>query len=309
MGSGKTVLVSGATSQLGVFLLPRLQAQGFQVRAISRRAPISPLQVADGVYWVHPDFVTRLVVNGDPARVAGADYLISCGPIDLAEKLIRSHPGLCGAVVFSTSSVLSKENSGDRSESRHMAEIAKQESRLKALCAVHHLALLLLRPTLIYGCGLDRNISVLAGLGKRFGFIPVAGQANGLRQPVHADDLAELAVRALTVDELPCLESQVCGGSTLTYRSMAGKVAAACERPIRLVTLPAWMLAGAVRAASLLDPWKHLNAEMVRRQNLDLVFDDSRLRESLAYDPRHFQPGPEDFAIPEKARRFQLPDA
>lgn len=301
--------MSGATSQLGVFLLPRLQSQGFKVRAISRRAPISPLKVADGVYWVHPDSVTRQADHGGTTRGAGADYLISCGPIDLAGKLIRSHPGLRGAVVFSTSSVLSKENSVNRSESRHMAEIAQQESRLKALCAGHSLALLLLRPTLIYGCGLDRNISVLAGLGKRFGFIPVAGQANGLRQPVHADDLAELAVRALTAGEPLCLESQVCGGNTLTYRDMAGKVAAACDRRIRLVTLPAWMLAGAVRAASLLGPWKHLNAEMVRRQNLDLVFDDSRLRESIAYDPRPFQPGPEDFAIPDEARRLQLPGA
>ncbi len=35
----ETVFVTGASSQLGVFLLPRLSAAGFRVLAFSRKAP------------------------------------------------------------------------------------------------------------------------------------------------------------------------------------------------------------------------------------------------------------------------------
>jgi nucleoside-diphosphate-sugar epimerase len=65
------------------------------------------------------------------------------------------------------------------------------------MCALRQLVLTLLRPTLIYGCGLDQNISRLARIIRLCRCMLVAGQARGLRQPVHADDLAALAVAAL----------------------------------------------------------------------------------------------------------------
>jgi hypothetical protein len=38
---------------------------------------------------------------------------------------------------------------------------------------------------------------------------------------------------------------------------------------------------------------------MVKRQNVDLVFDDREARELLGYDPRPFAPAESDFSIPE----------
>jgi nucleoside-diphosphate-sugar epimerase len=130
-------------------------------------------------------------------------------------------------VAFSSSSVLSKADSADPAERARMAAMAREEAALAAACAGRGLPLLLLRPTLIYGCGLDRNVSLLADLARRFGAIPLAGQAAGLRQPVHADDLAALAVQALTAPAPVSLDSPACGGSTLSYREMARRIAAA----------------------------------------------------------------------------------
>jgi len=45
------VTVTGASSQLGVFLLPHLQEAGFTVRAISRSAPLEPVEVRYRVSW------------------------------------------------------------------------------------------------------------------------------------------------------------------------------------------------------------------------------------------------------------------
>jgi nucleoside-diphosphate-sugar epimerase len=301
--------VSGASSQLGVFLLPRLRDAGFRVLALSRKAPAAPLEVADSVRWASPD---EAALPALAAAYGGPDFLVSCGPLALALRIVESAPGLRRVVAFSSSSVLSKADSADSAERARMAAMAREEAALASACAERSLPLLLLRPTLIYGCGLDRNVSLLADLARRFGAIPLAGRAAGLRQPVHADDLAALAVRALTAPAPLSLDSPACGGSTLSYREMARRIAAAMpdrsRGRVRLLTLPEWLLAGAVAALSWVPRWRHLNAEMARRQNRDLVFDDTALRQALAWSPRPFEPTPADFQIPARAQTLQLRD-
>ena len=302
----KRALVTGASSQLGIFLLPRLREAGFEVLAFSRRAPVSPLQTAESVNWVHPDYLERqqpdVIPEASPTRIV----LVSCGPLELACELIEKRPAISRVVAFSTSSVISKKNSADQQEKTLIGRIASQEQRLSNMCHEHGLPLLLLRPTLIYGCGMDSNVSLLRGLAQRFGAIPLAGAAQGQRQPVNADDLASLVASAVEQDAPVNLVSEVAGGSTLSYREMAERVAASCSKKVRLLTVPAGLLAAAVNGLSLLPPWKGLTAEMVKRQSIDLLFDDSALRKALNYDPRPFQPGPQDFKVPNHAQKLQL---
>ena len=291
----RTAVVTGASSQLGVFLLPRLQEAGFRVLAYSRKAPESPVDVSTAVRWMQP---------GHAAGAAG--YLVSCGPLDLACSMVARQTEVRRVVAFSTSSVLTKAGSENRGENLQMGKILRTEERLSVLCAEREIALALIRPTLIYGCGLDRNISLMARVGRRFGFIPVASEAAGLRQPVHADDLATLAVAYLLSDTMLSLESVACGGSTLSYREMMEKTAVACGPWVRTLTLNTHILAAAAWAASFLPGLRSVNTEMVRRQGRDMVFDDSVLRAALDYDPRPFQPGPGDLEIPDFAAELQL---
>lgn len=295
----ESVLVTGASSQLGVFLLPRLQQAGFRVLAFSRRCPSAGFDASGQVRWQPPGPI------GDDW--AGARRLVSCGPLGLAHDLVVKQGGLRRVVAFSTSSVLTKSGSANRVEREQMAKIQEQESRLIKGCENRGISLLLLRPTLIYGCGLDRNISMLARFGRKFGFIPLAGQAAGLRQPVHADDLAALAVRALRIDRAISMESVACGGSTLTYREMVEKIAACCGAGVSTPPLPPWLLGAIVQAASIVPSFRNMNIEMVRRQSRDMVFDDTALRNTIHYEPRSFEPGRADFEIPEAALQHQLP--
>jgi nucleoside-diphosphate-sugar epimerase len=292
----RTVAVTGASSQLGVFLLPCLQQAGFRVEAYSRKVGDAPVQVSEQVCWLKA---------GDPPGSTGAQALVSCGPLELAETMVSNSTELQRVIAFSTTSVSTKADSGNRAESRQMASIRTAEARLKAACQAQGTGLLLVRPTLIYGCGLDQNLSLLAKFGRRFGSIPVASNADGLRQPVHAGDLAELALEALLAEQAPRLESAACGGSTLSYREMVTRTAG-CFEGVRAVNLPPGLFILAVRLASLLPAYRGLNAEMVRRQVSDLLFDDSPLREALGFDPRPFQPLAEDFEIPVECQKLQL---
>jgi len=301
----ETVLVSGATSQLGVFLLPRLTEAGFSVLALSRRS--SESCVRTGVRWQQAE--TKTESSGEPRNGEGGSvrHLVSCGPLDLALALVERHRGLQRVVAFSTSSVVTKMGSRNRAEGLHMARISEHEDRLRERCEKEGIALLLLRPTMIYGCGLDRNISLLARFGKRFGVIPLAGKAAGLRQPVHADDLAAVAVSALLAEPAVNLDSVACGGSTLGYGEMAERIATACGA-VRTLAVPPALLSSLVRVTAVLPAFRGVNAEMVRRQGIDMVFDDEPLRSLLGFQPRPFEPRPEDFEIPPEAARFQ-PDS
>jgi nucleoside-diphosphate-sugar epimerase len=292
----ETVLVTGASSQLGVFLLPRLSIAGFRVLAFSRKAPELPAEVLESVHWVRPGQET-----------GPASHLVSCGPLGLAHKLVTSQRGLQRIVAFSTTSVLTKADSENRQEKALIARIRAEEQQLRTLCEKQDVALTLIRPTLIYGCGMDRTISLMAKFGRRFGFIPVASDANGLRQPVHADDLAELAVGCLLSETAIRLESAACGGSILSYREMMEKTATACGEGVRTMTLDSRVLAVAVRLAALLPGLGGINPEMVRRQGMDMTFDDSAFRTTVGYQPRLFDPLPGDFEIPGHARKYQLP--
>jgi len=291
-----TVLVSGASSQIGIFLLPGLVDAGFRVLALSRKAPASPVDVTEAVRW-----------SQSPGDHVAAKYLVSCGPLAVACDLAERCEGLERVAAFSTTSIQSKAESPDAEERALMAEIGLNERRLASICEKRNIALTLLRPTLVYGCGLDRNISLLARFGCRFGFIPLADGATGLRQPVHAGDLADAAVLSLLRREPLRLESAACGGSTLSYREMVERTAAACGPRVRTPGLNRRLLALLVRVVSLVPTTRGLNPEMVRRQGTDLVFDDSALREALAWSPRPFRPARADFEIPARSRALQLP--
>jgi len=303
----EVVCVTGASSQLGVFLLPRLRAAGFRVVAVSRTAPREPRECAEGVTWLNAEFLTVNPHGEKDERFPSPNHLVSCGPLALARRLVLRHPGLQRVVAFSSSSVLSKADSENRTERHHMAAMAADEDALIDVCAERGLPLLLLRPTLIYGCGLDRNISLLHDLARRFHRIPLAGAADGLRQPVHADDLAALAVRALRIERPVDAVSAACGGETLSYREMAQRIAALQTSPVHLLRLPGGLMASLIRILSPWPRWRGVNAEMVRRQNQDLVFDDSALRMALNWNPRPFEPRSEDFEVPDHCRALQLP--
>lgn len=290
-----TVVVTGASSQLGVFLLPRLQAAEFTVLALSRKAPAAPVEVAERVRWQQYG-----------QAVGPARHMVSCGPLEIACGLAAQITGLERVVAFSSSSVLTKAHSKNHDESRQMAKMRADEQRLAAKCEQLGIALALIRPTLIYGCGLDRNISLMAAIGRRFGLIPVASSAAGLRQPVHADDLAALAVSCLLNPGAIRFNGVACGGSALSYRDMMEKTAVACGAGVRIVTISTALLALAAGLASFLPGLSGVNSEMVRRQSRDMVFDDSEIRKAVDYDPRPFEPRPDDLQTPDFARKLQL---
>ena len=283
-------LVIGASSQVGHFLLPRLVARGFEVDALSRHARPDTMPPLDRVRWITPE----------EARARLPDYatLLSAGPLSLALDYARAMPAARALAVTSSSSVLSKADSPDAGERTLIEGLRQAEEGFRALARKRRIPLVILRPTLVYGCGLDRNLTRYAAFIRRFGFLPVSREAGGLRQPVHADDVAQALVAALLPRERRELVTPLCGGDTVDYRGMVRRIFTALDRPPRLLALPPSVLVAALRTASMLRITGDASPEMIRRQAVNLVFDDTQARRELGVRPRRFHPGPEAFSPP-----------
>lgn len=272
------VVVLGASSVTGRFLLARLVSAAVPVLAISRHAPASSVP---GVTWIEHDLET-----GPPPVQAAV--IVSLGPLKFAAGLAEALTGVRRLVALSSASVLFKQHSPDSEERGMIAELADCEHRLHQLAEARSMALTLLRPTLIYGGDADGNVSRIAGLAGRLPWLPYAGR--GLRQPVHADDLARIVITCLSHPEHSAGTWSLAGGEALSYPDMLRRIASRTGRAPRLLWMPAALLKLGVRLAHLAGRQRDIRPVMIDRQHQDLVVDDQPAREQLGWNPRPFRP-------------------
>ncbi len=105
---------------------------------------------------------------------------------------------------------------------------------------------------------------------------------------MHAEDLADAALAALISTKTHHKTYNLSGGETLTYRNMAERLFAAMGKKPRIFPLPFLPLVldvyGSLRHKS------HINGEMARRMNEDLVFSHEMAAHDFGYAPRPFLP-------------------
>lgn len=184
MSEGAIILLLGASGPVGRCFLDRTAGQRVRVIAISRR---DPARAWPHVTWIQHD------LERAPADVR-AGTLVSFGPLAHALSQVEQGIGLGRVIALSSASTVFKQRSADRAERRQMAGMIRCEEALIETCRARDIVLTLLKPTMIYGAGGDANVTRLAGLLSRLPIAPVAGR--GQRAPVHADDLARLAVES-----------------------------------------------------------------------------------------------------------------
>ena len=197
-------------------------------------------------------------------------------------------------VVLSSTSRFTKDASSDPEEQAVARRLAEAEARVQAWAESRGVEWVILRPTLIYGLGRDKNIAEIARFIRRFGFFPLFGKAEGLRQPVHAEDVAAACVAALQAHGAANRAYNLSGGETLAYREMVARIFAALGRRPRLLAVPLWVFSLAVAVLRRLPRYRHWSAAMALRMNRDLVFDHSAASRDFAFKPRAFAPSVED---------------
>ncbi len=291
IGFGR-VMVSGATSQIGRFLLPKLAAGGTEVYALSRHGGGDKQGDAGqhAVRWLCADLEQPAVTQIFPT----ADALIHIASIRLLPALVPAvaAKGVRRVIAFSSTGRFGKARSADPKEVELVARLVQAEEAVERLCSQHGIDWTIFRPTLIYGAGMDANVTTIAKLIRRLGVFPLLGEAKGGRQPVHAGDLAEACVLALEQPATFGKAYNLGGGEVLTYRQMVERIFAALEKRPRFVRVPIVAFRLALALVSLVPKYRDFNAEMARRMNEDLVFDHSEATRDFGYAPRPFSPLP-----------------
>lgn len=277
------VLVTGASSMVGDYLLPKLATDPTRpALALGRRRPSA---ASADVPWRPFDLAQR---QPFPAATAW----IHLAPLPLAPPHLAAaaEAGVRRLVAVGTTSRHVKHLSRRAAERRAAAAQRDAEAVLANRCPALGIRWTVLRPPLVYCEGRDGNVTALARLIRRAPLLPVAGRAEGLRQPLHAADLAWACHAVLDNPRTYDRAYDLPGGETLSYRALLERIASALGRRVRPVRVPAVLLDLALWTLALHPRFRHVNPEMGRRMNQHLVYDGAPAQRDFDFRPRPFAP-------------------
>lgn len=277
------LLVIGARSLVGRRLREQVASWDGEVRFTSRR-PLSGQSLIFDL--AHP-------ATFEPGLTF--ETVIMCSPIWLAtpavlERLVAL--GMTRLIAFSSTSRLTKGASIEAAERDVVQKLSDGEAAITDFCPAHGVDYTILRPTLIYDEGQDQNISQIASMIRKLGFFPVCGEASGLRQPVHARDLAQAALQAIPAEAAFNRAYNLSGGESLTYRAMVERIFKGLGKKPFIVSLPLSVWVFILSVLDIVRPNKVLkrNASMAARMNVDLWFDHAPAAQDFGYAPGPFSP-------------------
>lgn len=289
----KTVGLLGATSHVGLALLRVLQRGDYQAIAFSRQITKSPLplpaevsavQVGDSVRWSSIESLPTIVSQQAIA------YWISLAPIwvllDYLDQIQKS--GAQRIVVLSSTSRFTKQDSSTASDKLLALRFIDAEAKLQAWAEEHGIQFVILRPTLIYGLGKDKNICEIARLIRRFRFFPLLGEGKGLRQPVHCHDVAQACANALVADASVNKSYNLSGDEVLSYKNMVTRVFETMKLKPRFFNVPMFILQASILLIRLIPRYRSWSFAMIQRMNKDMIFDHQDAERDLGFKPRKF---------------------
>jgi len=221
--------------ELHLFGAATATGEAFRQQAANAELPWSLYPYSRRSATTPADFTnpTAFLPAGNPRVPA---LWISFGPIWLLapffEQLTLEHPerlsGMRGLIACSSSSAITKRFAANRFDRELVADLSGAEDLVLAICRRLKVPCHILQPTLIYGqvgpYG-NRNLSKLLQLLRGLPFLPLPADT-GLRQPIHASQLAAVALHI--AEQLrgsggdPLLPERITlgGDTSLTYGSM-----------------------------------------------------------------------------------------
>ena len=277
----RTLLV-GASNQVSVSLLESQAADVSALTVCSRRS--RPSGVTKNVAWIEGGIQAPRLKDWE------TDNLVYLAPLNQLPRLMDRVIVKRTVLMFSSTSARTKSTSPSRYE-RAIAEMLQfGEAAAIEWGNALNVPVQIFRPTLIYGRGIDRNVTLLARVIRRWSRIPLPAGRLGLRQPVLADDLAAAVLAALK--RLPAEHAtyELGGGERLSYEAMVDRIFASLGVPATCHRLPAPALRAAVAALRIHPRFRGLDPAMIDRMRDDLVADNRPANAAFGYSPQSFSP-------------------
>jgi uncharacterized protein YbjT (DUF2867 family) len=278
------LLLTGGTGLLGGALLELLLAGGHEVRCLVReRSPnASRLRAGRGPGRVE-------IVRGDAGdaralsrALSGMDALVHVAGIEHAPRVLeaarRSGVGRLVAVGSTSAHSVYEFRSGPKLA---MEKLVRESG----------LAYTIVRPSMIYGSELDKNVHRLLRFLDRSPLFPMFGSGENLWQPVYHEDCARGVYEALVRPAAVGRSYDLPGAEALTYLELVKTAAGALGRKPRIVRLPLEPVRLSLVAAERLRLPLPVGSEQVLRLREDKAYAYDWAREDLGYAPRPFREG------------------
>ncbi|WP_162924358.1 NAD-dependent epimerase/dehydratase family protein [Rubrobacter indicoceani] len=275
------VLITGATGLLGGAVLSRLlSGDEHEVRVMVRRGSPNagrvvglPVEVVGGDAGSAPEVARACREVDVVVHVAGIEY---AGAVTAGMK----EAGVGRLVAVSSTSAHSRF--AGRSGPKLAAERVIKESGAEWS---------IVRPAMIFGSELDRNIRHLLRFLYRSPVFPVFGDGQNLWQPVYFEDCASGVVEALRRGGTAGKVYDLPGAYPLTYASLVRAAARALGREVRIIRLPLEPVRRGLAFAERLPFSLPFGSEQVIRLQEDKAYPFEAARRDLGYAPRTFEAG------------------
>ncbi|MBA2443483.1 MAG: NAD(P)H-binding protein [Rubrobacter sp.] len=273
------VLLTGATGLLGGALVRLMVREGHEVRCLLRPESPNASRLDRLVEVAHGD-------AGDAGSLSealrGMDAMLHTAGIEYAAQVTEAlrSAGVERLVAVSSTSA-------------HSSYPARSGPKLDAETVVRGsgLSWTVVRPAMIYGSELDKNLHRLLRFLDRSPVFPVFGSGENLWQPVYYEDLARGTLEALTRPEAVGETYDLPGAEPLTYAELVRTAAAALGRSPRLLRVPLEPVRRALRLAEAVRIPLPVASEQVLRLREDKAYPHEKACRELGYEPRPFEEG------------------
>ena len=278
------VVVFGPRTDVGEYVVPRLRALGLRVALISRRP--HHMAVGRDVAVLHPEYLNKV----PKSDLLIADSMICAMPIwqlPQYEAVLREC-NIKRLVAFSSTSIRTKANSTNLSERETVQRLIDGERWLKAFAEQGGINCLIVRPTMIYGGRFNQSIRRIQGFIRRWRLVPFDIEAGGFRQPIHADDLSQLAACWINSGTKGVRLVSVGGRDVLSNRSLVNALFQSVGRHWQILPFSSRALRVVLHIAFRCSGGLTPSATIIDRLGADLSQSNEEAIKELAFVPRPF---------------------
>lgn len=273
------IAVTGATGYTGSFLVRHLAAGEESVRCLVRPETDARELEQLGVE----------IARGDLDQPEGVGAALSGVRVVLHLAHIRYAPAVLAGVDEEVERLVmvSSLRRFSRVIDASVAEVTQAEDQVLASA----LPWVLLRPSMIYGPGDDRNISRLVAQLRRRRTLPIPGSGQHLHQPVYVEDVVAGILAAAMTPGIERRSYALAGAKPLAYDALVDAVGVAVGVRPRKIHLPLWLVLWGVGVLGWFGVRSGVDRSQVLRLQEDKVYSIAAAQADLGYAPLAFAAG------------------
>ena len=230
------------------------------------------------------------------AAFRGADTVLHMAGIHWSRQ-VADAAAYCGVrrlIVVHTCGVYSKYKAAGE-------EYRRIDAYVSDICQKHRIVLTVLRPTMIYGNGGDRNVIKFIRMVDRLPLMPVVNGGRYALQPVHYADLGEAFFHVLMNETATGGRDFILSGDRpILLREMFAEIGRKLDKRVRFISCPFTVAyPGAVAL------WAVTLGKVDFREKVQRLCEDRAFPHDAAADAFGFTPRPFEVGIADEVREYR----